>query len=285
MNVPKKLMLVLSLLAVMLLPVAPAYAASDKGLANGQGKGLYKTEPVYLADPNNQNSATENQTVNLSETKTLVQTQSNVIQTNQNNTPQGNNGTLKIHEQGTPSGTENNDPKVCSFNVEGFGFDAGQTGYIQFTVQGGDKPTGQDAGPYPFGPTDLSGFYATEYFSLVDGHYKATLYGKMLPGGQLDDIKAKSKVFKVICDEVTTESCPTGTTWNDKNNNQMVDPGECTTTAGNPDENGEVLSASTTQPLANTGENVLAVVLTALNVLIATLLLAHRAKKTTEVNA
>ncbi len=32
----------------------------------------------------------------------------------------GNNGTIKIHEQGTPSGTESNDPKVCVFNVEAF---------------------------------------------------------------------------------------------------------------------------------------------------------------------
>jgi len=49
----------------------------------------------------------------------------------------GNNGTLKIHEQGTPSGTENNDPKVCVFNVESFGLDAGQTGFLSFSVQGG----------------------------------------------------------------------------------------------------------------------------------------------------
>ena len=38
----------------------------------------------------------------------------------------GNNGTLKIHEEGTPSGTESNDPKDCSFNVEGFDFDGRQ---------------------------------------------------------------------------------------------------------------------------------------------------------------
>lgn len=49
----------------------------------------------------------------------------------------GNNGTLKVHEQGTPSGTESNDPKVCVFNFEAFGLDASQTGDISITTQGG----------------------------------------------------------------------------------------------------------------------------------------------------
>jgi hypothetical protein len=123
----------------------------------------------------------------------------------------GNNGTIKIHEQGTPSGTQSNDPKVCTFNVEGFGFDASQTGYVKFDVQGGDKPTGVNAGPYAFGPTSSTGYYATQYFHLQPGHYKATLYGKQLPTGALTDVKAKSKVFKVTCSDPTTPTTtPTG---------------------------------------------------------------------------
>ena len=118
----------------------------------------------------------------------------------------GNNGTLKIHELGTPSGTESNDPKVCVFNVESFGLDAGQTGYLVFSVQGGDKPTGTPAGPYAFGPADANGYYASQYFTLDPGHYKATLYGKQLPTGELVDVKAKSKVFKVRC--VTASPSP-----------------------------------------------------------------------------
>lgn len=111
-----------------------------------------------------------------------------------------NNGTLKVHEQGTPSHTKNHDPKVCKFNIEGFDFDDGQTGYLKFDVQGGDGPTGTPAGPYAFGPTDATGYYATQYFDLDDGHYKATLYGKDANGHiNLQDVKAKSKVFKVIC--------------------------------------------------------------------------------------
>jgi hypothetical protein len=96
----------------------------------------------------------------------------------------------------------------------------------------------------------------------------------MLPGGQLTDLKAKSKVFKVRCSEViSTTTCPAGSTWNDKNGNKKVDAGECATgsnTPKTPDEQGEVLSANTTanDQLVNTGANTLAASLVALVALI-----------------
>ena len=107
----------------------------------------------------------------------------------------GNNGTLKIHELGTPDGTPNNDPKVCTFNVEAFGLDAGQTGYLVFTVQGGDAPEGVDSPAFSVPAADANGYFATQYFTPPAGHYKATLYGK----ADMTDAKAKSKVFKVTC--------------------------------------------------------------------------------------
>lgn len=118
----------------------------------------------------------------------------------------GNNGTLKVHEAGTPSGTESNDPKICEFNFEGFGFDVGQVGYI--VVDGQGQTDAPAALTLPFGPADASGFYATAYINsaggtltLADGHYKATLYGKDTgtDAPDLADEKAKSKVFKVEC--------------------------------------------------------------------------------------
>lgn len=106
-----------------------------------------------------------------------------------------NNGTLKIHEQGTPLGTENNDPQVCQFDVEAFGLDAGQTGYLVFSSQGGDGPVIPDVGPFVFGPANGDGYAIFGTVGLPAGHYEATLYGK----GDLTDVKAKSKVFKVTC--------------------------------------------------------------------------------------
>lgn len=120
---------------------------------------------------------------------------------NNQNQPNGNNGTLKVHEFGTPSGTESNDPKVCVFNFEGFGFDTSQSGYI--VIQ--EQPGSQEYGPYAFGPTDMQGYAQTEYFNdqngptVPNGHYKATLYGKKNGTIDLKDEKAKSKVFKINC--------------------------------------------------------------------------------------
>lgn len=117
----------------------------------------------------------------------------------------GNNGTLKVHEEGTPSGTEDNDPKVCVFNIEGFDFDVGQQLKIRFDVQGGSEPVGVSAGP--FGPytADEEGYFATEYFNLANGTYKSTALGKDTPDGDYNvDLKAKSKVFKVECEPQPT---------------------------------------------------------------------------------
>ena len=108
-----------------------------------------------------------------------------------------NNGTIKIHETGTPSGTEDNDPKVCSFDVEGFGFDEGQSGVLDFEVQGNDAPHGTDLLGVPFGPADASGYMISATISLDPGHYKATFT-------DLDGNKFKSKVFKVQCEELST---------------------------------------------------------------------------------
>jgi hypothetical protein len=109
----------------------------------------------------------------------------------------GNNGTLKVHDPGTPTGTPDNDPSVgCGFDLEAFGLDVGQVGSIAFTVQGGDDPEGVGADGGLLGPADATGYAAAGPFDLPSGHYLATLYGK----DGAADVKAKSKVFKVTCD-------------------------------------------------------------------------------------
>lgn len=106
----------------------------------------------------------------------------------------GNNGTLKVLDAGSPEGTPDNEPMVgCGFSVEAFGLDAGQTGSIIFSAQGGE---GVDSAPLAFGPADADGYAIVRGVALVTGHYKATLYGK----DGASDVKAKSKVLKVDCD-------------------------------------------------------------------------------------
>lgn len=131
----------------------------------------------------------------------------------------GNNGTLKVHEKGTSSGTESNDPKVCDFNFEGFSFDNNQSGKIYIEPQGGDSNT-TDKLWIDFGPTNTSGYTQTAYIndggtlSLANGHYKSTLYGKDSQNNYSIDLRAKSKVFKVNCDinaAAPTQYNPCGT--------------------------------------------------------------------------
>jgi hypothetical protein len=136
--------------------------------------------------------------------------------------PAGNNGTLKVHEKDTASDTENNDPKVCVFNFEGFDFDENQSGLIKIEPQGGDSDT-SDTAELPFGPANASGYAETTYLNdgvgdnLDNGHYKSTLYGKDANGNYTIDLKAKSKVFKVECEEVElTTVIPTDPQFNEQ---------------------------------------------------------------------
>lgn len=123
------------------------------------------------------------------------------------NSPAGNNGTLKVHLQGAPSGTEDNTPKVCRFNIEGFSLDAGQTGIVKIVPQGGVNVSGVNSIELPIGPADNKGYAQTDYVNLngdlaiSNGLYKSTLYGKDSKGENTVDLKAKSKVFQVNCTE------------------------------------------------------------------------------------
>ncbi len=121
----------------------------------------------------------------------------------------GNNGTLKVHEKGTPSNTESNDPKVCTFNFEAYGLDKDQDAVIVITKQGGgnDKsevkrvhlPAAQKADKH-------ATYTETEYMTIANGHYKSTAYGKDKQGEYKIDLKAKSKVFKVNCSNAPTDN-------------------------------------------------------------------------------
>ncbi len=155
----------------------------------------------------------------------------------------GNNGTLKVHEQGTPSNTENNDPKVCTFNYEGYGFDKGQDGVIVITVQGGGNDKSEVkrlAMPAAKESADHFTFTETSYVTLPNGMYKSTVYGKDSHGKYTIDLKAKSKVFKVDCD--TTDD---GTNGGGTGGGQGHTSSTSTT-------NGTVSGASTTATLPTT---------------------------------
>jgi len=127
----------------------------------------------------------------------------------------GNNGDVKIHEADTEvEPIEANEPKVCTFHVHGLNFDASQ-GMDWWVDQ--QPPTGND-NAIPSRPVtaDASGAWATEVFSLPNGHYK--LYWHIADGS------VKHKVFKVECAAATGAIAVTK--YNDENGNGSQDPSE-----------------------------------------------------------
>jgi fimbrial isopeptide formation D2 family protein len=121
----------------------------------------------------------------------------------------GNNGTLKILAYGSDEATNNNEPHVCAFKVEGFNFDPGQHLAIAFLPQ---APTKDLVPPEPNlyeVTSDANGYFITDAYgwfngeggaAFVAGHYKVVALGKDTGSGKWTELdKAKSKVFWVDC--------------------------------------------------------------------------------------
>ncbi|MFI6156451.1 LPXTG cell wall anchor domain-containing protein [Kitasatospora sp. NPDC051170] len=112
----------------------------------------------------------------------------------------GNNGTVKIHNAGTGEEDTRNEPKVCSFYLDSFGFDPGQVVLWEIHRKDGGKETVAKVGLIP---VLANGHVRTEDIHLPDGMYK--LYwgsvemvdGKMPANPRVNN--PKHKVFKVDC--------------------------------------------------------------------------------------
>ncbi|MFJ9843175.1 LPXTG cell wall anchor domain-containing protein [Kitasatospora sp. NPDC101155] len=121
----------------------------------------------------------------------------------------GNNGTVKIHDAATGQEDVRNEPKVCTFYLDSFGFDPNQDVLWAIFDMNSDMTE-----PVVFGdlPVDDHGHVRTEDINLPDGHYK--LFWKAVPlvNGELpenpDVSNPKHKVFKVDCGGQTP--APTG---------------------------------------------------------------------------
>ncbi|WP_033332180.1 LPXTG cell wall anchor domain-containing protein [Streptomyces novaecaesareae] len=122
----------------------------------------------------------------------------------------GNNGTVKIHDASTGQEDVRNEPKVCTFYLDSFGFDANQDVIWAITTVGG----GPKEKLVAFGdlPVDGKGHVRTEDIHLPDGHYKLYWQSVELVDGELPQgtklNNPKHKVFKVDCGGETP--APTG---------------------------------------------------------------------------
>gem|GEM_PF-2549215 len=105
----------------------------------------------------------------------------------------GNNGDVKIHATGTPATDHQNEPKVCTFYVDGFNFD--KNAVVGYRIERW-APTGSGVATTGSFKVDEKGNgHSTPDTTLPQGHYK--LFAKQTtpssPGGE------KQKVFWVEC--------------------------------------------------------------------------------------
>ncbi|MFR9673465.1 hypothetical protein [Streptomyces sp. TR06-5] len=110
----------------------------------------------------------------------------------------GDNGTVKIHDATTGEWQQQNQPKVCTFYLDGFGFDAQQK--VSWKIVG-MPPTGSRTEVAEVGDLTLDdeGHLRSETLSLQDGHYKLVWTFDGERG------RAKHKVFWVDCDGTPEE--------------------------------------------------------------------------------
>jgi hypothetical protein len=113
----------------------------------------------------------------------------------------GDNGTVKIHNSSTPVTDRRNEPHVCVFYLDAFGFDPGQS--VSWQIKSW-PPTGDravvDQGTLTL---DSAGDGRTSDQALPNGHYKLfwTFAG--------EHGAAKQKVFWVSCPSSTPTPTPT----------------------------------------------------------------------------
>ncbi|MFG2643678.1 LPXTG cell wall anchor domain-containing protein [Streptomyces sp. NPDC048370] len=110
----------------------------------------------------------------------------------------GDNGTVKIHDSKTGEELRKNEPKVCTFYVDAFGFDAGQkvSWHIEAWANNDqEKGTTVKSGLITL---DADGHERTEDMTLPNGQYK------LFWNWEGENGRAKHKVFKTDCPPAET---------------------------------------------------------------------------------
>ncbi|MFF8016490.1 LPXTG cell wall anchor domain-containing protein [Streptomyces sp. NPDC007929] len=107
--------------------------------------------------------------------------------------PPGDNGTVKIHDASTGEELRRNEPHVCAFYLDAFGFDGGQQvdWHIDAIPPSANKGETVESGALVL---DAQGHGRSEDLSLPDGHYKLFWNFEGEKGS------AKHKVFWTDCE-------------------------------------------------------------------------------------
>jgi LPXTG-motif cell wall-anchored protein len=110
-------------------------------------------------------------------------------------TPHGDNGTVKIHDATTGEELRRNEPHVCTFYLDAFGFDGGQQ--VDWHIEAWAPTAATKGETVKSGALtlDAGGHGRTEDLSLPDGHYKLFWNFEGEKGS------AKHKVFWTDCED------------------------------------------------------------------------------------
>ncbi|NUK10262.1 LPXTG cell wall anchor domain-containing protein [Streptomyces lunaelactis] len=143
-------------------------------------------------------------------------------------TPPGDNGTVKIHDATTGEELRKNEPHVCSFYLDAFGFDGGQEVDWKIVEM---PPTGTKGKVADNGSLTLDGegHGRTDDRTLPDGHYK------LIWNFDGEHGKAKHKVFWTECeDDGEPSGQPTGTPSQEPSGKPSEAPTEEPTSSASP---------------------------------------------------
>ncbi|MFH8570841.1 LPXTG cell wall anchor domain-containing protein [Streptomyces sp. NPDC017993] len=118
----------------------------------------------------------------------------------------GDNGTVKIHDATTGEELRKNEPHVCTFYLDAFGFDAGQE--IDWRIEAWAPTAGVKGETAKTGSLTLrsDGHGRTPDLSLPDGHYK--LFWNFAG----EHGRAKHKVFWTDCEDDGPSGTPSPST-------------------------------------------------------------------------
>ncbi|MCM1973426.1 MULTISPECIES: LPXTG cell wall anchor domain-containing protein [unclassified Streptomyces] len=110
-------------------------------------------------------------------------------------TPHGDNGTVKIHDATTDEELRHNEPHVCAFYLDAFGFDGGQR--VGWHIESWAPTAGAKGETVKSGELvlDTDGHGRTEDMTLPDGHYK------LFWNFDGEHGSAKHKVFWTDCED------------------------------------------------------------------------------------
>ncbi|OAH12947.1 LPXTG cell wall anchor domain-containing protein [Streptomyces jeddahensis] len=118
-------------------------------------------------------------------------------------TAPGDNGTVKIHDATTGEELRKNEPHVCTFYLDAFGFDAGQE--VDWHIEAW-APTADVKGETVKSGSltlDSEGHGRSDDLSLPDGHYK------LFWNFDGENGRAKHKVFWTDCEDDTEPGATT----------------------------------------------------------------------------